>query len=208
LHKKHNTILTEAQSPTLPPSTSHLPNIKFIFIHFDVCQQCQVSLFLMPLVIPHHHRPKNLVSDSSDIISTFDLDNEYKHLDTVEFADLAIIDLSKAKTEEGRAALVQQVREAMTTNGFFYVVNHGYTQAQVGEIYRFPLLFHLLLNMFSIIYQLCLPVHLPHYIGRCSVTACLTLPIWHSRTSPLEKNRDLRARTRHATMDISCVNFG
>ena len=48
----------------------------------------------------------------------------------VEWADLPIIDLSKASTPEGRAELAPQVRDAMRTYGFFYIVNHGYTQAQ------------------------------------------------------------------------------
>ena len=47
------------------------------------------------------------------------------------YADLAIIDLSKAKTPEGRAELVPQLREALATTGFFYAINHGYSQAQV-----------------------------------------------------------------------------
>jgi len=49
----------------------------------------------------------------------------------VEYADLAIIDISKADTEEGRAALAIEVREALLKHGFFYVVNHGYSEAQV-----------------------------------------------------------------------------
>ncbi|KAG2352104.1 hypothetical protein BDR07DRAFT_1217044, partial [Suillus spraguei] len=43
---------------------------------------------------------------------------------------LAIIDLSKAATAEGRAELAVELREALTTHGFCYIVNHGYTQAQ------------------------------------------------------------------------------
>jgi len=49
----------------------------------------------------------------------------------VEYADLAIIDLSKAGTLEGRLELAKDVREAMRNQGFFYVVNHGYTSEQV-----------------------------------------------------------------------------
>ncbi|OCH86735.1 Clavaminate synthase-like protein [Obba rivulosa] len=48
----------------------------------------------------------------------------------LEYADLAVIDLSKTKTPEGRLELAAQVREAMTTIGFFYVINHGLTSAQ------------------------------------------------------------------------------
>jgi isopenicillin N synthase-like dioxygenase len=49
----------------------------------------------------------------------------------VEFADLAIIDLSKAHTPEGRQELYPQLRDALRTQGFVYAINHGYTQAQV-----------------------------------------------------------------------------
>ncbi|KAF5379541.1 hypothetical protein D9615_006661 [Tricholomella constricta] len=50
--------------------------------------------------------------------------------ENLDYADLAIIDLDKYKTAEGRAELVLDVRNAMSTVGFFYVVNHGYTQEQ------------------------------------------------------------------------------
>ncbi|EMD36736.1 hypothetical protein CERSUDRAFT_155002 [Gelatoporia subvermispora B] len=53
----------------------------------------------------------------------------------LEYADLAMVDLSKVKTPEGRAELAAQVREAMTTIGFFYVINHGLTQAQNTRIF-------------------------------------------------------------------------
>ncbi|KAJ7726562.1 hypothetical protein DFH07DRAFT_236452 [Mycena maculata] len=53
----------------------------------------------------------------------------------LEYADLAIIDLSKASTETGRQALAAQVVKAMATHGFFYVINHGYTQDQTTRIF-------------------------------------------------------------------------
>ncbi|KII91590.1 hypothetical protein PLICRDRAFT_173418 [Plicaturopsis crispa FD-325 SS-3] len=53
----------------------------------------------------------------------------------LEYADLEIIDLSQIGTPEGRAGLVEQVRKAMTTQGFFYVINHGYTSAQKDRIF-------------------------------------------------------------------------
>ena len=49
----------------------------------------------------------------------------------MEWADLPIIDISKAATPEGRAELAPIARDAMHTHGFVYVVNHGLTQAQV-----------------------------------------------------------------------------
>ena len=52
----------------------------------------------------------------------------------MDYADLAIIDLSKTQTPEGRAQLANEVRDAMRDNGFFYVINHGFTQDQVSAI--------------------------------------------------------------------------
>lgn len=50
---------------------------------------------------------------------------------TVEWADLPIIDISKAHTREGRAELAPQMHDAMRTHGFLYIVNHGITQTEV-----------------------------------------------------------------------------
>ncbi|RDB17179.1 hypothetical protein Hypma_001824 [Hypsizygus marmoreus] len=53
----------------------------------------------------------------------------------LEYADLAIIDLSKANTPEARAKLATEVTQAMKTHGFFYVINHGYTADQTNDIF-------------------------------------------------------------------------
>ncbi|KAF7439778.1 hypothetical protein PC9H_000114 [Pleurotus ostreatus] len=53
----------------------------------------------------------------------------------LDFADLAVIDLSKASTLEGQAELVQQTRKALSEVGFFYVVNHGYSPSQTARIF-------------------------------------------------------------------------
>ncbi|KAF8586081.1 Clavaminate synthase-like protein [Ramaria rubella] len=53
----------------------------------------------------------------------------------LEWADLAIIDISKAHTTEGREQLTVEVRDALATTGFFYVVNHGYTPEQTARIF-------------------------------------------------------------------------
>lgn len=45
---------------------------------------------------------------------------------------MSIIDLSKAGTPEGRAELSIAARNAMRDIGFFYVINHGYSQDQVN----------------------------------------------------------------------------
>ncbi|KAI0922587.1 hypothetical protein AcV5_009517 [Taiwanofungus camphoratus] len=50
--------------------------------------------------------------------------------ETLDYAELAVIDLSKTYTYDGRAELALKLRDAMTDQGFFYVINHGYTQAQ------------------------------------------------------------------------------
>ncbi|KAJ6453604.1 hypothetical protein C8R45DRAFT_633449 [Mycena sanguinolenta] len=53
----------------------------------------------------------------------------------LDYADLAVIDLSKAQNTTGRAELALQVSEAMKTQGFFYVINHGYTLAQTERMF-------------------------------------------------------------------------
>ncbi|KAF8888034.1 hypothetical protein BD779DRAFT_474689 [Infundibulicybe gibba] len=53
----------------------------------------------------------------------------------LDYANLAIIDLAKYNSPEGRAELVKEVREALSTVGFFYVINHGYTQEQTRRIF-------------------------------------------------------------------------
>ncbi|EPT03279.1 hypothetical protein FOMPIDRAFT_90926 [Fomitopsis schrenkii] len=53
----------------------------------------------------------------------------------LEYADLPIIDLAKLSIPGGKAMLAQQVHDAMTTSGFFYVINHGHTQAQTDRMF-------------------------------------------------------------------------
>ncbi|KAJ7259900.1 hypothetical protein C8J57DRAFT_1436740 [Mycena rebaudengoi] len=53
----------------------------------------------------------------------------------LDYAELAIIDLSRARTEVGRKKLAAKVVDAMTTHGFFYVVNHGYTIEQTNRMF-------------------------------------------------------------------------
>ncbi|KAG6897079.1 hypothetical protein C0992_004249 [Termitomyces sp. T32_za158] len=55
--------------------------------------------------------------------------------ENLDFADLAIVDFAKFGTPKGKAQLVQDVRNAMSTVGFFYVINHGYTQEQTRRIF-------------------------------------------------------------------------
>ncbi|PIL28758.1 hypothetical protein GSI_08802 [Ganoderma sinense ZZ0214-1] len=53
----------------------------------------------------------------------------------LDWADLPIVDISKASTAEGRTELAAQVRDAMRTFGFMYIVNHGLTQAQNARLF-------------------------------------------------------------------------
>ncbi|EPQ50491.1 Clavaminate synthase-like protein [Gloeophyllum trabeum ATCC 11539] len=53
----------------------------------------------------------------------------------LDYADLAVIDLSKAATAEGRAELAPLARDAMRTKGFLYVINHGYSPAQTKRMF-------------------------------------------------------------------------
>ncbi|KAJ7615250.1 hypothetical protein DFH06DRAFT_1239967 [Mycena polygramma] len=53
----------------------------------------------------------------------------------LEYADLVVIDLANAKTPAGRKDLATQVVKAMSTQGFFYAINHGYTHQQTTRIF-------------------------------------------------------------------------
>ncbi|KAJ7450793.1 Clavaminate synthase-like protein [Mycena latifolia] len=55
--------------------------------------------------------------------------------ENLDYADLAVIDLSQAHDAQGRAELAVRVCEAIKTHGFFYVVNHGYTTSQTEQIF-------------------------------------------------------------------------
>ncbi|KAI0035420.1 Clavaminate synthase-like protein [Vararia minispora EC-137] len=50
--------------------------------------------------------------------------------ENVDWAQLATIDLARARTPEGRAEQVEIARDAMHKQGFFYVVNHGFDLAE------------------------------------------------------------------------------
>ncbi|KAI0797316.1 Clavaminate synthase-like protein [Irpex lacteus] len=51
------------------------------------------------------------------------------------WADLGILDLSKASTPEGRAELAETARDALHNIGFFYVVNHGLSRTEAERIF-------------------------------------------------------------------------
>ncbi|KAF7343273.1 Clavaminate synthase-like protein [Mycena venus] len=53
----------------------------------------------------------------------------------LDYADLAVIDLSKAQDAKGRAELAIQASDAMKNHGFFYIINHGYTSSQTERMF-------------------------------------------------------------------------
>ncbi|RPD60561.1 Clavaminate synthase-like protein [Lentinus tigrinus ALCF2SS1-7] len=53
----------------------------------------------------------------------------------LNWAELPVIDLSKAATPEARAELMPIVRDAMHTYGFMYIINHGLSPAQNQRIF-------------------------------------------------------------------------
>ena len=50
---------------------------------------------------------------------------------TVDYCELNVIDLNKLSTPEGKAEMAALARDAMRDVGFFYLVNHGLTRAEV-----------------------------------------------------------------------------
>ncbi|KAI0041193.1 Clavaminate synthase-like protein [Auriscalpium vulgare] len=55
--------------------------------------------------------------------------------ENIDWANLTVIDLAKAKTPEGREEQVRLARDATHKQGFFYVVNHGMDQANVDRMF-------------------------------------------------------------------------
>ncbi|KAF8906375.1 hypothetical protein CPB85DRAFT_1314044 [Mucidula mucida] len=55
--------------------------------------------------------------------------------ENLEWAEIPVVDLAKARTSEGRQELVPLVRDAFQTYGFCYGINHGYTSAQKDRIF-------------------------------------------------------------------------
>ncbi|KAF7298740.1 Flavonol synthase/flavanone 3-hydroxylase [Mycena indigotica] len=53
----------------------------------------------------------------------------------LDWADLAVIDLSKASDPDSQAELTKKVCDAMHNQGFFYVINHGWTAEQTARMF-------------------------------------------------------------------------
>lgn len=54
----------------------------------------------------------------------------------LDWANLAVIDLSKATTFEGRKTLVKQVHDAIKNDGFLYIINHGIEPEQITRMFN------------------------------------------------------------------------
>lgn len=105
-----------------------------VFDHtFGLCACNTMSSNGQPLPaldIPHYV-PPTATMESRTYLS-LSLENKLNiRCRIVDYAKLAIVDLSKANTREGLVELAAQVRDAMRDIGFFYIINHGYTQSQV-----------------------------------------------------------------------------
>ncbi|TBU57629.1 Clavaminate synthase-like protein [Dichomitus squalens] len=55
--------------------------------------------------------------------------------EALDWAELPVIDFSKANTLEGRAELAPRVRDVMRTVGFMCIVNHGLTHSQTERMF-------------------------------------------------------------------------
>ena len=53
----------------------------------------------------------------------------------MDYVDLPIIDLAKFGSAEDRVLLATQVRDALLTHGFFYVIGHGHHQPEARSLF-------------------------------------------------------------------------
>lgn len=83
--------------------------------------------------IPHYIPPPDAQEERA-YLAMSPQTNADRTTTTVDYADLAVIDLAKLSTPEGKVKLAAEVRDAMRLHGFFYVINHGYTPEQVSNL--------------------------------------------------------------------------
>ncbi|KAF5392916.1 hypothetical protein D9757_000813 [Collybiopsis confluens] len=53
----------------------------------------------------------------------------------LDYAQLPIVDLSQFADPAARSQLINQVRSAMVQHGFFYIINHGLSSAQIARMF-------------------------------------------------------------------------
>ena len=90
----------------------------------------------MPLTTTPPQLRWRLVSTSTVSLARLGRRLRYSDASAVDWAEFPIVDISKARTPEGRVELAPIVRDAMRTYGFMYVINHGLTQSQAGVLRR------------------------------------------------------------------------
>ena len=119
-------------SPT--PGYKQRLGLSFPRVHIRL-SVCRVSHHPLPLTTKLHRLPKPIVCTtmcwgywflpSGSSIWPLRLTS-----DPVDCVDLPIIDLAKLEHVEGHPLLATQVRDALLTHGFFYVIGHGYRQSE------------------------------------------------------------------------------
>ena len=82
---------------------------------------------------PHYELPAPTSADSRSTLHHAYYSFPYFSLLIVEFADIPLIDLSRAFTSDGQAdpSTTKQLVDAMRNVGFCYIVNHGYSPDKV-----------------------------------------------------------------------------
>lgn len=112
----------------MPPTVAPIPLLKCLA---SSPTSWDTSSLRVPLLTRHRTHFRLVLMS---LVSCFNASIRQLHCwlwDSVKYADLAVIDLSRASTAEGRVLLSGEVARALHEKGFFYVVNHGYTQDQV-----------------------------------------------------------------------------
>lgn len=67
-----------------------------------------------------------------DVVVQFSSRRVMRHL--VDYCDLNVVDLNKVSTPEGKAEMATLARDAMRGMGFFYIINHGLSRAEVVHV--------------------------------------------------------------------------
>ena len=139
------------------------------------------------MCLPRQHR-RNVSNNT--VLAPYSDRPLYSTQLVVEWADLPVIDLAKAATPEGRAELAPKVRDAMTTHGFLYVINHGWTETQVRHQ--------------------CIPVRALSSAPPNRMSVSSILQTFHSSTCLRKRRNSSRAISRRPvpTEDTSCAGTG
>lgn len=83
--------------------------------------------------IPHYHHAPGTEENCRWCLKFIYYPDWLRYVDVVDWADLAVVDMSNAHSPEGRRQLTKQVHDAIKNEGFLYVVNHGIPAEQVRQ---------------------------------------------------------------------------